>query len=237
MKKKNIVIEIGNFKISLPPIAMLILIIIAVILIASALLIPQVKDFLGIGKWPTSFSDMKPDEVMGYTETEVIQAVLGETEDKTELIILEQEVSVELEITKALANIPLFEKSKRIVSHGKGGFSVDLSLVTEDTIFFDHDLKTIEIVIPHAKLLFAEPDFERTEFYDTQKALLAFGDIKLTQEQQNVINLQIAEKMKEELSKSNRLAYADLRAVQQVKAFLKPIVEGVAPEYTLKVVQ
>ena len=233
MKKRKTVIKIGGLRFTLP----LILILILIIVILTLLLIPSLRDTLGLGKWPTSFSELLPEEVMGYNESEITQALLGETRARQELIVLEQDVSVQMEITRTLANIPLFEKSKTVYAYGTGAFGVDLSQITEETILFDHETKTVTLSIPHARLVYVDPDYSKTEFGDTERALLAFGDIKLTQEQQNVLNHQIEESMTETLSGSNRLAVADLRAVQQVKALLGPILYGVNPDYSLKVIQ
>lgn len=232
-KNKRFTIELGPLKIHIP----ILLIVLALIVLLALMFLPGLRDFLGIGKFPTSFKDLMPDKLMGYNETKVVQAILGESRDKAELVVMEQDVSVEMEVSRTFANIPLFEKSKMIYTYGKGAFAVDLSLLTEGAISFDHDKKEIILSIPHAFLAYTEPEYEKTEFGETKKALLAFGDIKLTQEQQNLLNLEIHDAMKEELSKSNRLATADLRAVQRVKELINPVLASTDNTYKLKVIQ
>ena len=86
MKKRKTVIKIGGLRFTLP----LILILILIIVILTLLLIPSLRDTLGFGKWPTSFSELLPEEVMGYNEAEITQALLGETRARQELIVLEK---------------------------------------------------------------------------------------------------------------------------------------------------
>lgn len=43
--------------------------------------------------------------------------------------------------------------------------------------------RTVTVEIPHAVLRYVNIDIDKIEFEKTDKAILGFGDIKLTQEQ------------------------------------------------------
>jgi len=232
-RPRKTVIKIGGLGCSLPIVILLVI----VLAISGSLINSSVREALGIGEWPTSFSDLLPDEIMGYNDMEITQAILGEVRDRDQLIVMEQDIEVQTEISQALANIPLFEKTKTIYSYGTGAYGIDLSALTEGAITYDHDRKEVIVQIPHAALAYVDPDFTKTKFGDTEKALLAFGELKMTQEQENVVNKEIEDTMRLKLNTGNRLAVADLKAVQRVKALLGPIVEGIDEDYQLKVVQ
>lgn len=232
-RPRKTVIKIGGLGCSLP----IVLLMVIVFAISGSLMFSSVREALGVGEWPTSFSDLFPDEIMGYNDVEITQAILGEVRDRDQLIVMEQDIEVQTEISRTLANIPLFEKTKTIYSYGTGAYGIDLSALTEGAITYDHDREEVILRIPHAMLAYVDPDFSKTKFGDTEKALLAFGELKMTQEQENVVNKEIEDAMWHKLSTGNRLAVADLKAVQRVKSLLGPIVNGINDDYKLKIVQ
>jgi len=78
-------------------------------------------------------------------------------------------------------------------------------------------------------------DVEKTEFEETKKALFAFGEIKLTSEQQNILEQDIQEAMQEQLVTSDMLAKADVAALSQVLNLLQPVIKTLDPEVILNV--
>lgn len=232
-KSNKTIIKIGGLRFTLP----IILILLVLLIAATSFLVPSIRDALGIGSWPTAFKELLPEELMGYNETEVSDTILGKTQDKGELVVMEQEVSVQIQLTRALWNVPLFEKTKTVYSHGIGGFSVDLSKITEDCLSWDSSTKAMTITIPHATLSYIDPDFSKTEFGNTERAILAFGDIKLTQEQQNVLNVEIEEAMEKALNTETRLRVANIKAKQKVGELLKPLVKELHQDIKLYVIQ
>ena len=63
----------------------------------------------------------------------------------------------------------------------------------------DETLASVTIQIPHAKLSYVTVDLDKTEYDETQKALFAFGEIKLTSEQTNILEQNIEDAMREQL--------------------------------------
>jgi hypothetical protein len=79
-------------------------------------------------------------------------------------------------------------------------------------------------------------DVEKTEFEETKKALFAFGDIKMTTEQQNLLEQNIRDAMTQQLSSADMLEKADIFALSQVHDLFAPIVRAVASEFTVSIV-
>ena len=213
-------------------------IVLIAILIAVLFLLPKIKDALTPDiniDMPDSLNAILPDEKMGYSQIDYSDAVLGESRTKSDFVVLEQDVEVSTRVSQALANLALFEKSQVIRSFGTGVYTVDLSKLSADDVTFDQKLNLVTIVIPHAALSYVTVDVEKTEFEETKKALFAFGEIKLTNEQQNILEQDIQTAMQEQLESSDMLAKADVAALSQVLHLLEPVVKTLDPEVILNV--
>ncbi|MEA4869507.1 MAG: DUF4230 domain-containing protein [Christensenella sp.] len=184
---------------------------------------------------PDSLSSLLPDETMGYSKIDFSDAILGESRTKSDFVVLEQDITVSTRVSQALANLSLFEKSQVIRSFGTGVYTVNLAALTSDNIALDPDQEQITITIPHAALSYVTVDVEKTEFEETKKAIFAFGEIKLTNEQLNLLEQSIQGAMTEQLSGEDMLAKADSHAISQVQKLFDPIVRSVAPEYRVAI--
>ncbi|HRX59381.1 MAG TPA: DUF4230 domain-containing protein [Eubacteriales bacterium] len=184
---------------------------------------------------PESLSAFMPDETMGYSQIDFSNAVLGESRAKSDFVVLEQDVTVTSRVSQALANLALFEKYQIIRSYGTGVYTVDLSKLTADDVTVDETLQQVTVTIPHAALAYVTVDVEKTEYEETEKALFAFGEIKLTNEQLNLLEQSIDEAMHAQLETADMLAKADAHAISQVQKLLEPVVQSVAADYIVSV--
>lgn len=212
------------------------LILFVILVIALLIAYAKLRDFLTGGLTitvPESLTELMPDETMGYSRFDFSNAILGESRQKSEFVVLEQDVTVTSRVSQALANLALFEKSQLIRSYGTGVYSVDLSKLTAGDIALDNDTKTVTVTIPHAALSYLTVDVDKTEYEETQKAIFAFGDIKLTNEQMGLLEQSIQDAMRAELESADMLAKADASAVTQVQKLFLPLVQAVAYDYTV----
>ena len=184
---------------------------------------------------PESLSAFMPDETMGYSQIDFSNAVLGESRAKSDFVVLEQDVTVTSRVSQALANLALFEKYQIIRSYGTGVYTVDLSKLTADDVTVDETLQQVTVTIPHAALAYVTVDVEKTEYEETEKALFAFGEIKLTNEQLNLLEQSIDEAMHAQLETADMLAKADAHAISQVQKLFEPVVQSVAADYIVSV--
>lgn len=201
-----------------------------------AVFIPKIKEAARIQiSVPDSLAQLMPDEEMGYTTIDFQEAILGETREKTELVVLERDVQVSTEISHTLANISLFEKSQTLTSYGTGVYTVDLSGIGAEDIAFDPEAKIVTVTIPHTKLAYVDFDVSKTESGETRRAIFGFGVIKLTTEQMTILESSIEQTMREALDTPEALAAADERALIAVRELLEPLVKAVSTECALKV--
>jgi hypothetical protein len=178
---------------------------------------------------------LRPNGILGYTAIDFQEAILGETRTMTEVVVLEQDVSVDTTITNALANLSIFQKTKVIHSFGTGVYTVDLSALTEDAVTISRIQQTVTVTIPAATLKYVNIDTAATTFEETEHALLAFGDIKLTQEQQQELNVSIEAAMREKLENQENINAANEAAKTTVAQLLAPYVSSVSEDYTVVV--
>ena len=203
---------------------------------------------LGLGNVSTLLSDKindgkeSVDEVIdehftGYTALDFKNVIMGKVVEHQELIVMEQYVNVETTITKAgLANLSIFSKLKNVEYSGKGQYTVDLSKIDEDHINVDMDNKIVYITIPHAKLQEVILDVNNIQFEDTEKGFLAFGDLALTAEQQNDIEVSVKQTMTEALDTKELYAQADEYALNQTWSIFAPLVSSVSEEFEVEMV-
>ena len=193
----------------------------------SALLFPEPE--------PTVAVELSESAVMGNTTAEIGEAILGEARQKQELVVWEQDIQVDSEISQALANIPIFSKTKTVRSFGTGVYTVDMGLIDESSIDVDEQARTVTMSIPHTQLQYITKDLERTEFEDTQHAILGFGDVKLTQEQQNLLERSIEDAMRVELESDACFEDADAAALLVVYDVYQPLIAQIDNTYALEV--
>ena len=180
-------------------------------------------------------AELSEEAVMANTTADISDAILGEARQKSELVVWEQDVQVESKISQALANLAVFAKTKTVHSFGTGVFTVDMGSVDESAIGVDEQARTVTVSIPHAQLQYITKDLEKTEFEDTKHAILGFGDVKLTQEQQNLLEQSIEDAMRVELESEDCLEDADKAALLVVYDVYQPLIAQVDDAYTLEV--
>ncbi|HPF18316.1 MAG: DUF4230 domain-containing protein [Anaerovoracaceae bacterium] len=203
------------------------------LLVSSLYLFPQFKASLGLKDLPTSFDEMRADKVMGYKTVEVRDSLLSQARSTRYLVVLEQDVRVDVQVSQMLWNIPLFEKTKVIHAYGKGAFGIDLSDLTEDAVQIDHNIREVVLILGGAELLYVENDYEKTTYEETEHALLAFGDIRLTAEQQTVVDRDIQNAMKKALEEGSAREEAKKKIRRSAEAFFAPIIHAIVPGYEI----
>lgn len=212
--------------------------VVAVAAIAVGLLCfrPQLKHLLGMdAAAPTALAGLLPDSTMGYNKIDFTNAVLGKAQETAKLVVLEQEVAVDSEVSSALANLAVFKKTKQIHSQGTGYYTVDLDGFTAKNVAVDLETRTVTVTIPKAVLDHIAVDPEKTTFEETEHAFLGFGDVKLTQEQQNELDRSVQAAMNEVLDTPEQYDKADEIARLKVRQLFQPVVSAVAEEFMVAV--
>ncbi|MBE6118403.1 MAG: DUF4230 domain-containing protein [Erysipelotrichaceae bacterium] len=175
--------------------------------------------------------------ILGFTAADFEEAVLGKSQMQQLLIVDEQEVSVTSIITQAgLFNWDITSKTVNETIYGTGTYTVDLSRVTRDSIIFDQDLFTVIIHVPYPELHAVTFNPEKTQIGDTKKGWLAFGEIKLTPEEQKEFETAAITKLTTRLNEQECFDTAVRFARLAAYELYQPVVSAVSPAYKVTIV-
>ncbi len=176
------------------------------------------------------------ETVLNHTTAELQEIVIGESRRTSELIVFEQDLSVTQEIRKALFDWEIFEKTQTVTSYGTALYVTDLSGISETDLSFDEITKTMTIAVPHSRLKSVSVDVEKTEFSDVSRNLLGWGDIKLTPEQQNILQQDLQAALEEEASRPAYFAKADESAVLALHDLFQKAFQSAGEEIALQII-
>ncbi len=189
--------------------------------------------------------EKKPDEspadpvfvnahYLGYTAIDFMDAILGSSRLKEELVVMEQDIEYVSLITKAgFGDWAVFRKTKTVTFAGTGVYTLDLSTIDAKHISVDDDEMTVTVTIPHTALAYVVLRPEDMTFDDTEKGLLAFGDLKLTAEEQNAFERLAKQNMEKKLATPTLFTRADGYAQIKCWEIFQPLIDTVSKEYRL----
>ena len=173
----------------------------------------------------------------GYTAVDFQDAIRGEAVGHSELIVMEEPMQLSTTLLKEGPwEWEVFRRTKNVTYYGTGVYTVDLSTLNTSKIKVDEDAKKVTVTVPHAVLQYINPDYDKIEFEDTETGLLAFGDIKLTAEEQAALENSVLDAMREHLTSKELMESADKFAEMKIWEIFQPLVTSVSPEFQLEVV-
>lgn len=196
---------------------------------------PSVAPMMGSNPGVVFTANDSTSGTIGNVEVDFATPILRESRAKRDLVVLEQDVEVSSTVSSVPANIDLFKKSTTVHSFGTGVYTVDMAALTSSSVETNDQTRTVTVRIPHACLQYVTEDLDRTEFEATERGLLAFGDLVLTQEQQAALKQTIADQMRTELTREDRYDDADAAAIDAAYDLFEPIVKKVDEAWRLSV--
>ncbi len=183
-----------------------------------------------------TFGILQPDPVLGYNSDEIISVITTGSRQKAELIVYEVDVKVDSEVTNELLNISWFKKTQAVHSYGTGIYVVDLAQLDAAMVTVDQTNRIITVTVPDVKLKTVNYDITKTEFDDIERGPLGWGDIKLTQQQQQVLQTDIQQAMEAECSKPAYLEAARASASDQLTALYKSLLTGLDEKAVINII-
>ena len=175
--------------------------------------------------------------IFGYKTADFAEAVLGDEERLKKLEVYSREVSDVSTLTQAgLFKAKAFSKYQYIASAGNEIYTVDLSRLSEEDITLDEVTKTVTLKVPAPVLEPINIPSENIQFGDVQKgSVFAFGDIKLTPEQQAEVETSAKAKMEEKLKTEKAADDARIAAEHSIWEIFQPVISNMSSKYKLKV--
>ena len=174
--------------------------------------------------------------ILGYKAADFEEVILGDSSKLKRIEVYSQDVSQLMQLTKTgLGNFEIFTKVKYYTYYGTAIYTIDLSLLTSSSIQLDKDKLTVILRIPHAELTTLNIPQEKIEIGDTQKGLLAFGDLNMTDEESKELMSEAKTNMTKKLEEENIQERADKIAKMTVWELYQPMITKMAPGYSLDV--
>lgn len=174
--------------------------------------------------------------VMGYTAADFGKVIIEKSSREKQLIVDEEEVCVPTEITMAGAfNLKIFTKTAHETVYGTGQYTINLENITEDDIKFDQDTYTVTVTIPYPELHNVSFDPSKTVIGSTDRGWLAFGDVKLSQEQQKDFETTAVSKLTDRLNEQDCFDRAEKFAKLSAYEMYQPVVSSVSPEFKVNI--
>lgn len=219
----------------------LVLILVGIIVIVT--MIGKFNPFVGFKNMFSQESDVEDHDMtfenngfLGYTVADFEEVILGDSSKLKKLEVYSQEMSQMVQMTQAgLGKLKIFSKSKYYTYHGTAIYTVDLSKLTKDSIKLDEEDMVVELLIPHAEMTTLDIPQDKMEIGDTQKGVLAFGELSMTDEQSKEIMAQAREDMSKQLLEDKVHEQADQIAKLTVWELYQPLITKMAKGYSLKV--
>ncbi len=174
--------------------------------------------------------------IFGYKAADFAEAVLGDEEQLKKLEVYSRDVSDVSTITQAgLFKSKAFSKYQLITYNGKAVYTVDLSGLKADDITLDEETKVVTMKVPLPQLEPINIPSEDIQFGDVEKGAFAFGNIKLTPEQQAEVETHAKARMLEKLEAENVAADAKAAAEHSIWEIFQPVISNMSSKYKLKV--
>ena len=174
--------------------------------------------------------------IFGYKAADFAEAVLGDEEQLKKLEVYSREISDVSTLTQAgLFKIKAFSKYQLITYNGKAIYTVDLSVLKADDITLDEETKTVTIKVPAPVLEPINIPSENIQFGEVEKEAFAFGNIKLTTEQQAEVETQAKERMLQKLEDEKVIEDATIAAEHSIWEIFQPVIANLSSRYKLKI--
>lgn len=147
-------------------------------------------------KYTFSHSTISIDSINIISKENLIK----EFKNVNKIIPLEIELSKTIIVDKSFSSLDVFKKFKEIQFFANCSYYIDLSSLETDDINLDDSLNTIELKVPYPKIYTISLLNDKTIYKPSENGLLRFGEIKLTQEEFNIIQKELYSSFEETLN-------------------------------------
>ena len=173
----------------------------------------------------------------GYKAADFEEAVIGDSQELKKLEVYSQEVSDVAMLTQTgLGNISAFSKYQYITYNGKATYTVDLGKLTREDVIVNNEEKSVTIKVPKPVLEPINIPSENIEFGEVERmSIFAFGDIKLTPEEQAKVETEAKKQMEAKLETDKTADEAMHAAEHVIWELFQPMISGVSPSYKLNI--
>lgn len=176
------------------------------------------------------------DGIFGYTAADFQDAILGRTTQVAKLQVCQTEVSDMFTLTDTgFINLKAFSKTKVVTYNGIATYTIDLSGIKKADIRYNPSENKVTMFVSKPVLESIDIPDEKIVFDDTEKGLLAFGDIEMTIEEASQLRSEAKQRMEQKLTDSKFSREAERFARLSVWEIYQPIISAVSPMALLEI--
>ncbi len=175
-------------------------------------------------------------DVNKYTEADYREVVMGKIREESMLIVAEQEVSVTYSLEKeGWISWDVFKKTQQIKDYGTVQYTVDLNGIKDNDVVYDRDTNTLIIYVPKPEIheVFLKPD--KREVGDPENGFLAWGSIKLTQDETAALDAESIVKLRQVAEETIDRSVIEEATVKALKDLLSTCVSKVGKNTRLQI--
>ena len=181
-------------------------------------------------------STEQAETILNSVSVDYADVVVGESRRTGELIVYEQDLSVTQTITSSLLNIDLFRRSMDVTSYGTAIYTIDLSSVKAEDVSYQEETASLSVAVPHAALKTVDVHAGQTEFSDIDRGILGWGDIRLTPEQENLLQQELYRELAAEAQSSANLIKADNSGEDAVRTLFRTVLAKTDPGIRVEII-
>lgn len=165
------------------------------------------------------------------------EVILEKFSQESKLVVytVEADVSVELKQTGIL-DLDILNKVQTVTYQGDGRFYLDLASLGAYAITLDSRSRAVVIAIPHTRLDEIEIDPDRFSCGETERGLLAFGELKFTAKEYNELQVECKNRIRAAVDIDSNYQAADEMAVAEMEKIFDPVVQAVDASYHVEIV-
>lgn len=128
------------------------------------------------------------------------ETIVNKIKQKQKIITTEVNLTEKITVDNSWGDWSIFKKIQNIDFVGTGIYSVDLSSLTAKNVSIQGN--SISITLPKPSVEMVNIDENKTQFEPTENGLFRFGDIKLSNEDHEILRRDVKDKMKDKMLES-----------------------------------
>lgn len=156
------------------------------------------------------------------------ETLVNEIHQKQELITLEVQMTEKVTLDDSWGSLTLFKKIQSVNYAGTGTYVVDLSNLKAENIKIDNSSNKVTVKVSAPTIKDVNLNLEKTEYQTPEKGPLRFGEIKLTLEENQMLERNVKDKMLKKMTEPN---FTD-QAIKSTDDTLKSLIENILQNKT-----
>lgn len=157
------------------------------------------------------------DPTMGYASSSVSPVESDTASSSADTTVLVKDLSAAVILKDEFLGLPAFEKQQAIEIHGTAVYTVDLSTLSDEQVYYNATSNTLSVKIPHPVLNRVTVDPDSLQISEMSRQVLGWGGIRLNAAASQAVEKQLQAALEKEASSAAIQKEADEAARRTVR--------------------